>query len=801
MKSNYYKWFTLSLLLILTILFFSWLHHPLPQYEGEKEILGLNSNVDVFTDSFGVPHVFAKNEKDLFFTAGYLAARERLFQLSMVAILVRGEMALTLGDKYLDTDVFIRTWRIHDTAKKMVLKMKPENKKIFNNFCDGINYRINEIKKDLPIEFKIMRFEPSLWDPSIVAGYARMMAYEMQGSWKPEILYGAIAAYFGEEKLKEIVPGYDQESPTIASLSYKGLKPVFDKIIKEEFFVRSILGKHNASLGSNNWVLSGSKTISGKPLLANDPHLAYTQPSRWFEIHLKGGRFNVSGVCIAGIPIPVIGQNSKVAWGFTNSMVDDLDFFIEKINPNNPKQYRSGSRWLNINTVEEKILLKGGRDTTIIVRLTHHGPIVSDIHPLLKNGEIAMSMAWTGHWVTKELDAWIDLNIMENWEDFSNGVQSFGVPGQNIVYADVSGNIGWRPAVFIPIRKEGFSMIPRPGEDPSYDWDGKVPFSKMPFILNPKKGYIATANNKTINDFPYYISGLWADPSRADQINYRLDSTKKASVDDMMSIQLDQTSQFAKDILPYIIATEQEVETRLIKRAFAFLKSWDCVEDKDSEAALIFNVIIKNLVFNLYGDEISLLGEEYVEAFLGINYLITRKLREDIRDGKSTWIDDVRTKNKREEIKDVIHASVLDAVSEIGQKYGENWSNWKWGDAHSLTHDHLFNKNKFLNWFFELSVGPYRSGGSNKTPNAGGFSLKTPYNQTAGASMRRIVDFSNLNKTKFILPTGQSGLPNSPHYRDQAEMYHSGKYRTTMFDESSIRSSSSFKLLSLRPKE
>ena len=177
----------------------------------------------------------------------------------------------------------------------------------------------------------------------------------------------------------------NKNKPTIASTSYKGLKPIFDKIIKEEFFVRNILGKHNASLGSNNWVLSGSNTQSGKPLLANDPHLAYTQPSRWFEIHLKGGRFDVSGVCIAGIPIPVIGQNSKVAWGFTNSMVDDLDFFIETINPNNRKQYKSGNRWLNMEVFEEKIQLKGGRDSTITIRMTHHGPVVSDIHPLLKS--------------------------------------------------------------------------------------------------------------------------------------------------------------------------------------------------------------------------------------------------------------------------------------------------------------------------------------------------------------------------------------------------------------------------------
>ena len=268
-----------------------------------------------------------------------------------------------------------------------------------------------------------------------------------------------------------------------------------------------------------------------------------------------------------------------------------------------------------------------------------------------------------------------------------------------------------------------------------------------------------------------------------------------------MSVQLDYTSRFAKDILPKILSVEQKENNKLIVRAFKFLKEWDCVEDVDSEAALIFNAIIKNLIINLYGDEISLLGEEYLEAFLGTKYLITRKLREDIQNGKSTWIDDINTLNKIEKIEEIIYKSIFDAIKEITNKYGSNWSNWKWGDAHTLTHKHIFSKNKFLDWLFNLSVGPFRSGGSNKTPNAGGFSFITPYSQTSGASMRRIVDFSNLNETYFILPTGQSGIPNSPYYKDQSEMYHSGKYRTTWFDESYIKTSGVFKHLRLNPKK
>jgi len=584
----------------------------------------------------------------------------------------------------------------------------------------------------------------------------------------------------------------------------KYLKPVFDEIITQEFTIRDLFGKHNADIGSNNWVVSGKLTASGKPLLANDPHLAYSQPPRWFEIHLKGGRFNVSGVCIAGIPMPVIGQNEHVAWGFTNSMVDDLDFFIETINPKNPNEYRSGDKWLPMELVQETIPLKNGRDTTITIRITHHGPIISDVHGLLKEKNVAMSMAWTGHWNTTEMDAWIKLNTMENWEDFSRGVRDFGVPGQNIVYADINGNIGWRPAVYIPVRKDGHTMVPRPGNDPDYDWKGKVPFEEMPYLYNPKKGYISTANNKTIGDeFPYYISGFWADPSRIEQINRRLDSMDNMSVEKMKSVQLDQTSPFAQEILPFIWLTETGEETGNLKRAYEFLKVWDGVEDVDSEAALIFHATMRNLVLNLYGDELALLGQNYLEAYTGLKYLVHRKIREIFKTGESSWIDNITTPNHVETLNEIISKSVADAIIELEESFGINISNWKWGDAHSLTHPHMLSKVKILDKLFNLNVGPYRSGGSDKTPNAGGYSFNKPYHQTAGASMRRIVDFSKMNETQFILPTGQSGIPSSPHYRDQAEMYHSGKYRTTWFNEDFIRSEKNahlFRHLILTPK-
>ena len=794
-----------AILLILVLTFIGirvYLYHPLPKYSGKKIIKALQKPVDVFTDEYGVPHIIADNETDLFFAAGYIAARDRLFQMSMVAFAVRGELSSALGDDFIGSDIYLRTWRINAVSKKIEKNLDKDTYHILSTFCDGINMRIRELGKNLPVEFKIMGIKPLLWEPSDVIGYARMMAHELQSSWKTEVVYGAIVENFGLEKFKEIYPNYSKEQPTIAHLlNNNDLTPLYTSVMKNEEKVRDLLGFSSPFYGSNNWVISGDKTESGKPLLANDPHLGFLQPPRWYEMHLKGGRFNVSGICIAGIPVPIIGQNENCAWGFTNVMIDDVDFFIEKTDPSNPNKYLSDDRWLDMEIIEETIPLKDGGDTTIVIRVTKHGPVISDIHPLLKEGNATVSMAWTGHRETNEMSTFLGLNKMKNWDDFTEAVKSFGVPGQNMVYADVNGNIGWRPAVYIPIRKEGSSLLPRPGHDPDYDWKGKVPFDKMPFLYNPKKGFISTANNKTIGDeFPYYISGLWADPSRASRIEEMLLSMDQMTVDDMKSVQLDMTSNYAKEIVHYFTDTETGDETGNLKKAYDFLKNWDGYEGAESPAALVFNSASIQLVKNVYGDELDLLGEGYLESFIGLKYIHSRNLRDMLANGTSSWFDNINTKEYIETKDDILRRSLEMAVEEIESLVGYNISNWRWGRVHTLTHPHALGKIKILDWLFGFNVGPFEQGGSDKTPRAAGYSTSKPYIETAGASMRRIVDFNNLNETQFILPTGQSGLYNSPHYDDQADMFQKGEYRTTWFDEDYIRSAKNFRHLKLIPK-
>ena len=789
--------FILLLLLGVKILLV-WLESPIPQYEGSIKIATIKDDVEVYTDNYGVPHIFAANEEDLFFSAGYIAARDRLFQLSMVRLAVKGELSSVLGKDYVSTDIYFRSWGIYNTATKLVEAMSKENKLIFDSFCKGINYRIEEINRNLPIEFKLMNFEPGYWDPAIVAGYARMMAYEMSGSWKPEIVFGAINSYFGQKKLEELIPSHNVDLPTISHKNSKNIFALYDRLIDEEYKLRGIFGSPLSDIGSNNWVIHGSRTASGHPLLANDPHLAFSQPSRWYEIRLSGGRFNVSGVCIAGIPLPVIGQNERTAWGFTNTMVDDLDFFYEKVNELDSTKYLYESEWYDFISREESIPIKGHKDTTITIRETNNGPVISDIHPLLKNSDQVVSMSWTGHWVTKELDAWVQLTLMKDWNDFSNALKNFGVPGQNIVYADVDGNIGWRPAVYIPIRKEGFTMIPRPGHKKEYTWKGKIPFEDMPFLFNPEKGFIATANNKTIgNEFPYYISGHWADPSRAKRINKVLNDIKQATVSDMKKLQLDYHSNFASTLVPNILKHLDSNSVYGHKEVYFALKNWDYVESPESVGALVFHVFLMSFIKNIYSDEINLLGDNYFELFSSLKYLLNRNIREILNGNNNSWVDDIKTKDKIETVNDLVRNSLLDTHKYLTKNFGPNKSNWKWGDAHTVTHQHIIGKNKILDYLFKFNVGPFRSGGSEGTPNAGGYSTALKFKQTSGASMRRIVDFNNMNMTSIILPTGQSGLRKSPHYKDQSRKYSKGQYRITYFDKNFIKNNKNFKKLIL----
>lgn len=800
---------SVTTVLILFITARLYLRSPIPFYEGEVELPELSETVEVFFDDYAVPHVFAENEADLFFAMGYLMARERLFQMTVNAATTEGRLSELFGESQLKSDIFLRTWGIPRVAEQLVEHLRPESKRVLDTFCNGVNAYIDEVGGRLPVEFKLLRIKAIRWKPKHVMGYARLMAYSLSQSWYPEMLLGQVAYMFGEQKALELWPSAPDERPQTLPQLAMDMGPLRETMSSADESIRNLIGTAGGHLGSNSWVVSGSRTQSGKPMLANDPHLGYAQPPVWYEMHLAGGRYNVSGACFPGVPFVILGQNQTTSWGFTNLMTDDLDFYVETVNPESENQYLHDGKWKEMTLREETIAIKGGEAHTFTIRETHRGPVISDLHPLSKEGDRVMSFRWTGHEASDEVHAFLSLNTMKSWADFSEAVSHFTVPGQNIIYADTAGNIGWRPAAKIPIRKGANSLIPLPGETSEYDWNSFLTTSAMPHLYNPPDGAIATANQRTMpEDFPHYVSSLWHEKSRHDRISEMLDDRTNLTMDDMATIQNDVVSPFGREVAPHFVKAfegEEVEDGSNLQFAIDILDDWDGDFSARSPGGLIFDTSVLKLLEAIYADEMALLGDNFFAAWMGPvgatgNWGIPlRNLRGVLENGGSSWVDDVRTTDWVESLDEVIRAALDSAVAELETRLGPSPSHWWWGRLHSATHGHTIGTAMpMLDRFFRFNVGPIASGGSSTTVNNGEYSLSSPFSQVVGASFRRIVDLSDMTSSQFVIPTGQSGIAGTPHYSDQAELYEAGRYKTTLMDEETIRSSG-FRKLVLSP--
>jgi penicillin amidase len=569
-------------------------------YEGKIIDLDVDDTVEVYFDDYGVPSVFASNDSDMFKVAGYIGARDRLFQMSFMKYAYKGHLSLVLNDSLIVEDTFLRTLGFEKIAKKTLAKVPPSTLQHLQDTCFGINAYVQNLSpEDYPLEFKLIGVEKlPIFEPLDIVALSTMMAWELQGGWDSELFFGAINEQLGSEYLNEILPSYNDSFITIASndvllKSYKDFASNTKKI-------REILKTDRDGYGSNAWVVSGTKTDTGFPLLANDPHLSYGQPPWWYEIRLKSDNYNFGGYGLYGFPLPVIGHNDHIGWGFTNVMTDDMDFYIETLNEDKTK-YMFDGEWKDLKIEQEVVSLKSGDKRTITIRSTHRGPIVSDIHPDAKGQSKAISFKWTEFDAFDETTALFMLAKATNWDEFSEASKLFGAPGQNWTYADKNGNIGWRPNSKIPIRLGAEKLIPFDGSTSKHDWTGYVPFDEMPYVYNPEKGYISNGNNKTIDDdYPYYISRYWADPSRGEQIDRRLRVDSSFDVKDMKSILNDITSPFGQEYSPlfssnYTIGFSGEGD-----KIYNMLKDWDGVESIDSKATVAFHAIYLNLVKNLF---------------------------------------------------------------------------------------------------------------------------------------------------------------------------------------------------------
>ncbi len=511
--------------------------HNFPQTSGSISVPGLQAEVRVLRDEWGVPHIYAQNNHDLFFAQGYIHAQDRFWQMEFWRRIGMGRLAEILGESALESDQFLRTVGFARVAEEEVRRMDAETLSILQAYADGVTTYIQQRKGRLGLEFTLLgltgvKFEPEPWTPVHTLTWAKVMAYDLGGNMDSEIIRTELLRKFGEDAVQQLMPAYPYEHPVIVPTGVAwenvdtSLLAVLDEV--NQFASRTVVGT-----GSNNWTISGQKTVTGMPILANDPHLSIQMPSIWYEIGLHGGDFDVVGASFPSAPGVIIGHNRHIAWGVTNLGPDVQDLFVEKINPNNPNQYEFQGEWRDMQVIEEYIRVAGQAEPEkLTVRITHHGPIVNGVMGPL-HGTTALQ--WTALQPNTLFRAVLELDRARNWDEFRDALSKWDIAAQNFVYADIEGNIGYQSTGKIPIRASGDGLMPVPGHTGEYDWTGYIPFEDLPYRFNPPEGFIVTANNAVVDEqYPHLIALEWASGFRAARITELIQSKEKLSVADMI---------------------------------------------------------------------------------------------------------------------------------------------------------------------------------------------------------------------------------------------------------------------------
>jgi penicillin amidase len=753
-----------------------------PTINGSIEVPGLHSRVQVYRDKWGVPHIYAENSDDLFFAQGYVTAQDRLWQMEMNRRIGSGTLSEICGEATLDTDRFIRTIGWRRTAEQEAETVEGEAREMLEAYAAGVNAFIETHRGNLPLEFTLLGLEPEPWTSADSLAWAKVMAWDLGGNWEAELLRAQLIEALGEEKAAELAPLNRDASPLIVPPEIGGYGDLASsELLASYATTKALLAAGGPGLGSNNWVIDGTKSATGMPLLANDMHLDLQIPSIWYEVHLVGGGYNVEGYSFPGVPGVIVGHNEDIAWGVTNVNPDVQDLYIEKLNPDNPDQYEYQGRWLNMEIIEEVIEVKGQDPVVETVRLTRHGPIIT---PVVEGLDQALAFRWTALEPNRMFDSLVRLDQASNWKEFRAALALWAAPSQNFVYADRDGNIGYQTPGLIPIRAEGHTgLVPVPGWTGGYEWQGYIPFEELPTVLNPPTHFIVTANNKVVSDdYPYQLSNDWAVGHRAARISSLLQQKDVLSVEDIQRIQGDTYSIPAEIFTPYILQIDPQ--GFLQERALNELRNWDYREEADSTGAAMFEVFYLKLVENTFGDE---LGDELLADYLGARTCHQIALEGMIEEADNPWFDDITTA-ETETRDDIVLRSFADALEYLGNRFGDVPHAWRWSRLHSVTFVHNpVGQSGIRPLELIFNRGPVEVGGSGYTVNAASYKSEEPYATQSGVSQRLIVDLSDLDNSLSVHSTGQSGLPFDKHYDDMISLWQKVKYHPMLWSEETVQ--------------
>ncbi|TXD53172.1 MULTISPECIES: penicillin acylase family protein [unclassified Polaribacter] len=778
------------IILVVGVWFYSKTYHP--TYNGELELKNLSDEVTVYFDEIGVPHINAKNQKDAYVTLGYVHAQDRLWQMELIRRIAAGRLSEILGKELLKTDVFFAGLGIEEASEKTVANLDKNSKTylLTQAYLAGVNQFINEGKT--PLEFSLLGIKKENYTIKDIHNVIGYMAFSFAVAHKTDPLLTEVKEKLGNAYFKELMTS-SSENLTINKTEVTEIKGGISNAVS------TIMDNLPVStfIGSNSWVIGAEKTKNGKVIFANDPHIAFSQPSVWYQSHITTPDFEMYGFNIALIPFPLLGHNSEYSYGLTMLANDDINFYVEENNPKNTNQYKTSEGYKDYEIFDKTIHIKDEQDTTFQVKVSTHGPIMNGlISHLEEDRPIAMNWIYT-QLNSEVLDAVYEMSHSKSLATFEKAVSKIHAPGLNVMYGDAKNNIAWfASAKLYELRDSVSSKTYLDGVSGKDEIIAYIPFSENPKAINPKSNYVYSANNQIDSVRGKLYPGYYEPEDRAKRIVELLDQKDDFTKEDVAKMMFDVKSSTVSEIANNLIKNINSVGLSVSeKKAILILEKWDGSYFKNSVAATIYNRFLYEFLSATYKDE---LGDGF-DLFIN-SQLQDQALPIQINRAQSVWWDDISTPSKLENREEIISNSFKNAFSFLENQLGKNVDDWLWSRVISVEHEHAIGKaGGLLRKIF--NVGPFETIGGHEVINNQIFKLDSTglYNVTAGASTRIIVDFSDVENSLAIIPTGQSGNVFSEHYKDQAEKYRNGEYVKMKLNEIQIRRSEN--VLILKPEK
>jgi len=779
LKKLFLVLFSLIAILILALIVYGF--YQKPTYEGEQKLKNIQKETTVYFDDFGVPHIYANSQKDAMTALGYVHAQDRLWQMELLRRIAPGRLSEMFGSKLVKTDMFFAGLGIDENSEKAIAKLdkNAETYQLTLAYIDGINQYMEEGKT--PIEFQILGLKKDKFTIKDVYNIFGYMSFSFAMAQKTDPLLTDIRNKLGSEYLKDFGLNGSLGKTQIKNFDGKAIE--YSEISKS---VASLLDNSPvpAFIGSNSWVIAPQKAKKGKVIFANDPHIVFSQPCTWYEAHIVVPNYEMYGYYLAGTPFPLLAHNRQYAYGLTMFENDDLDMFQEEDNPNNKNQYKTANGFQNYAIRKEIIKVKDSSDVVLEVRESQHGPIMNDLLDGIKGTKpVAMSWIYTQQ-NNQILEAVYSLSHSKSLDDFRKGVSLIAAPGLNIMYGDAKGNIAWNTSgKLYKLDKSINSNFILNGANGIDDKKEFLDFSKNPYAINPSWNYVYSANNQPEAVGGYLYPGYYLPQDRAKRISDLLQPKNNWTKEEVGKMLNDNKSSISPSIVGNLITVlDSKVLSNNEKQAISILKKWNGSSDLKDIAPTIYQKWIYQYLKNTFEDE---LGETDFKLLLS-THIVKQIIEPQSRNENSVWWDNVTTKNRKESRAEILNKSFREAITALENQLGKDVNSWTWNRVHTLEHQHPLGQVAALRSVF--NVGPFEVPGCTEVINNLFFSFVDDgqYQVKGGPSTRRVIDFSDIENSMSILPTGQSGNPFSKHYNDQAEMYNTGKFRTMKMNKEEI---------------